>query len=102
MLLYSSETWVLPDAQLDILEGFHVECAWRLMGMQPCKRGDKWVYPKFASLLRVAGLQLLCYYIQKRRPTVAKTIAMRSVFEECKGRRGYAEPQFTILGGSRY
>ena len=66
VLLYGSESWVLPDAQLDRLEGFHVECAQRLTGMRPHKRGDKWVYPKSANVLRAAGLQPLRYYIQKR------------------------------------
>ena len=64
--------WVLPDAQLVRLEGFHVECAWRLTGMRPRKREDKWVYPKSADVVRASRLQPLRCYIQKRRSTVAK------------------------------
>ena len=41
VLLYGSKSWVLPATQLARLEGFHVECARRLTGMKPCKRGDK-------------------------------------------------------------
>ena len=85
VLLYSSESWVLPDAQLARLEGFHVECARRLMGMRPRKRGVKWVYHKSANILRVARLQPLHYYIQKRRATVAKAISSRPILEECRG-----------------
>ena len=52
----ASESWILPDAQLTRLEGFHVECARRLAGMWPSKHRYKWVYSKFADVLRVAGL----------------------------------------------
>ena len=84
VLLYGSESWVLPDAQLARLEGFHVECARRLTGMRPRKRGGKWVYPKSADVLRAARLQPLRYYIQKRRATVAKAISTRPILEECR------------------
>ena len=36
-------------------------------------------------MLRAAGLQPLAYYIQKRRATVAATIAARPILEECRG-----------------
>ena len=85
VLLYGSESWVLPAAQLARLEGFHVECARRLTGKKPRKRGGKWVYPKSAAVLAEARLQPLGYYIQKRRATVAATIKGRSVLEECRG-----------------
>ena len=86
VLLHGSESWVRPDAQLARLEGFHVECARRLTGMRPRKRGDKWVsIPKSADVLRAARLQPLRYYIQKRRSTVAKAISSRPILEECSG-----------------
>ena len=56
-----------------------------LTGMQPRKRGDKWVYPKSANVLRAARLQPLRYYIQKRRANVAETIASRPILKECRG-----------------
>ena len=49
------------------------------------KRGDKWVYPKSANVLRAARLQPLCHYIQKRRAMVATTIMARPILEECRG-----------------
>ena len=85
VLLYGSESWVLLPAQLARLEGFHVECARRLTGMKPPKRGDKWVYPKSAAVLAKAGLKPLGHYIQKRRATVAATIEGRPVLKECRG-----------------
>ena len=40
VLLYGSESWVLSAYDLRALEGFHVECARRLTGMRPTKRGE--------------------------------------------------------------
>ena len=85
VLLYISESWVLPPAQLACLEGFHVECAHWLTGMTPRKVGEKWLYPKSAAVLAKASLKSLHHYIQKRRATVAMTIAGRPVLEECRG-----------------
>ena len=101
VLLYNSESWVLPGAQLARLEGFHVECTRRLTGMRPRKRGDKWVYTKSADALRAARLQPLRYYIQKRRATAAKAISSRPILEEYRGRRGCAGPPSATFGGSR-
>ena len=73
-------------------------------GGAAAQRGDKWVYPKSANVLRAVRLQLqqLRYYIQKQRLTVAKTIAICPVLEECKGAaRLRGTPQFVILGKSR-
>ena len=85
VLLYRSESWILPQAQLRALEGFHVECARRLTGMRPRKVKGKWVYPKSAEVLKKANLKPLRHYIQKRRHTVYNTISARPVLEECKG-----------------
>ena len=85
VLLYGSESWVLPDAAMARLEGFHVECARRLTGMRPRKHGGTWVYPKSADVLRAARLRPLRHYIQKRRATVATTIGERPILEECRG-----------------
>ena len=85
VLLYGSESWVLPAATMARLEGFHVECARRLTGMRPQKRGDRWIYPKSDDVLRAARLRPLSHYVQKRRATVAAAIGERPVLEECRG-----------------
>ena len=85
VLLYRSESWVLPEAQLRALEGFHVECARRLTGMRSRKVKGKWVYPKSAEVLKKANLKPLRHYIQKRRHTVYGAVSSRPVLEECKG-----------------
>ena len=39
ILLYGSETWIVSSYDLRALDGFLVEAARRLTGMQPKKRG---------------------------------------------------------------
>ena len=70
---------------LRALEGFHVEAARRLTGMRPKKRGETWVYPHSADVLREARLKTVAEYIAKRRRTVHRTIADRPILEECRG-----------------
>ena len=38
VLLYGSETWCLPEAEMKALEGFHVAAARILTGMRPKKQ----------------------------------------------------------------
>ena len=59
--------------------------------MRPKKRGDSWVYPKSADVLRAARLRTIGDYIARRRQTVLRAIADRPILEECRGaerRRG--------------
>ena len=59
--------------------------------MRPKKRGDSWVYPKLADVLRAARLRTIGEYIARRRHTVLRAIADRPILEECRGverRRG--------------
>ena len=91
VLLYGSESWVISPYDLRALEGFRVEAARRLTGMRPKKRGETWVYPKSADVLREARLKTIREYIAKRRQTVLRTIVDRPILEECRGaerRRG--------------
>ena len=91
VLLYGSESWVVSPYNLRALEGFHVEAARRLTGIRPKKRGEAWVYPKSADVLREARLKTIREYIAKRRQTVLCMIADRPILEECRGaerRRG--------------
>ena len=69
---------------LRALEGFHVEAARRLTGMRPSKRGETWVYPKSADVLRAARLRTVREYIAWRRQTVRQAIADRPILEECR------------------
>ena len=62
-----------------------MEAARRLTGMRPTKRGEVWVYPKSADVLRAARLRTIRDYIAKRRQTVLRAIADRPILEECRG-----------------
>ena len=98
MLLYGSETWCLPKAEVKALEGFHVAAALILTGMRPKQARDgSWEYPSTKVVLGKAGLHTISAYIGTRRSHIAQKIAARPVLEECKRaerRRGTPPRQF--------
>ena len=53
--------------------------------MRTKKRGETWVYPKSAEVLRAARLRTIADYIARRRQTVLRAIADRPILEECRG-----------------
>ena len=88
VLLYGSETWVLPAAEMRALEGFHVAAARILTGMRPKQRRDgTWVYPKSSEVLAKAKLRTIEEYIAVRRTTISKKIEERPVLRLCKAAR---------------
>ena len=97
VLLYGSETWVLPPTATRCLDGFQVEAARRFCGMMPAKLGDTWRYPKSADVLAAARLRPLEESIRRRRRTVLAAIEGRHVLAECRRaerRRGSPTRQF--------
>ena len=83
VLLYGSESWVLPPSALKVPEGFHVEAARQMTGMRPQRRTvGPWVYPKSADVLAVARLRPVATYIRQRRHHIVKTIEGRTLLEE--------------------
>ena len=56
VLLYGSESWVLPPSALKVLEGFHVEAGRRMTGMRPQQRtAGPWIYPQSVDVLGWKG-----------------------------------------------
>ena len=98
VLLYGSETWCLPLAEMKALEGFHVAAARILTGMRPKKQRDgSWKYPHSEDVLKKAGLHTISEYIGQRRSHIARKIADRPVLAECQGaerRRGTPRRQY--------
>ena len=98
VLLYGSETWCLPAAEMKALEGFHVAAARILTGMRPKQQRDgSWKYPHSEEVLKKAGLHTINDYIGQRRTHIARKIAQRPVLAECKGaerRRGTPQRQY--------
>ena len=84
VLLYGSESWAISAYDLRALEGFHVEAARRLTGIRPTKRGETWVYPHSADVLRAAHLRTIRESIARRRQTVLQAIADQLILEECR------------------
>ena len=83
VLLYGSESWVLPPSGMRTLEGFHVEAARGMTGMRPQRRTvGPWLYPKSEDVLREARLWPIGEYVARRRHNIAKTIEGRSLLEE--------------------
>jgi hypothetical protein len=81
VLLYGSESWVLPPTGLRVLEGFHVEATRRMTGMRPQRRTvGPWVYPKFADVLVETRFKLVATYIARRRHNIAKIIEDQALF----------------------
>ena len=86
VLLYGSESWILPPSVLKALKGFHVEAARRMPGMQPQRRTvEPCIYPKSADVLAAARLRPAAIYIRRRRHQIAKTIEGWALLEECRG-----------------
>ena len=52
--------------------------------MRPTKRGETWVYPHSADILRAAHLRTIRESIARRRQTVLQAIADQPILEECR------------------
>ena len=98
VLLYGSETWVMLQASLRMLEGFHIHCVRRMTDLMPRKRRDgTWKYSKSTGVLTAASLRTIDEYVAVRRQTAANYIANWPIFAMCEGmgrRRGTKPRQY--------
>ena len=86
LLLYGSESWVLPSSALKVLEGFPVEVGQWLMDMHLQRWTVRvWIYPKPIKFIAVARLWPVAIYIRRCRHHIAKIIEGRTLLEECMG-----------------
>jgi hypothetical protein len=86
ILLYGSESWVLPPSGLKAIEGFHVEAARRMTGMRPQRRTEgPWAYPHSRDVLAADWMKPMEHYIRKSRARIAKTIEGWPLLTECRG-----------------
>jgi hypothetical protein len=94
VLLFGSESWVLTDTAMRVLEGFHVRSAyWMAREHKPRKNNDTgvWRYPSTEEVLAEVGLLTIRQYIEVRRQTIANYIVHWPIFDLCLGeerRRG--------------
>ena len=83
VLLYGSETWVVTDTMLKVLESFHHRAARRLTGRMARRIQGVWVYPGLAKTMRKAGLFSIKEYIRRRQAHLEQHIALRPIHNLC-------------------
>ena len=83
ILLFGSETWVLPPTTLKRLEGFHVKAARRMTGLLPKKIGGSWKFPKTKTVLVAASLHTIEPYVQVRRARILQWVEDRPILKLC-------------------
>ena len=100
VLLYGSETWCPPLAEMQTLEGFHVAAARILTGKRPVQKKDgTWRYPKTSEVLEAAHLHTIAQYAQVRRRAIVHKIKNRPVLQMCREaerRRGSAPRKYWV------
>ena len=90
VLLFGSETWVLTDSAMRVLEGFHLRLAYRMARKyKPTKDPETsvWTYPPSEKVLEEVGLYTIREYIVKRRQTIAAYIVDRPILCVDESRR---------------
>ena len=86
MLLYGSESWVVTDAMMKVLEGFHHRIDRRITGKTArCVREEGWEWPPVEEALELAGMWPMQEYVRRRQATIEDCIATRLIYELCTG-----------------
>ena len=84
VLLYSCETWVITDAMLRVLDGFHHKAARRITGNMPQRLPDgQWYYRPIEEVLSEAGLYPIQTYVWRRQTKLVDYVATRPVYGLC-------------------
>ena len=82
LLLYGSESWNVPTAEMTALEGFYVVAARNLTDMRPRQLSNgRWYYPSSHHVLRVARLHKVVEYMGVRRQGIIKKVNDRPVLD---------------------
>ena len=90
VLLFVSETWVLPAAMMQKINVINVGFLQQVIGKKAIRLGDKnWRKEGAESVLQAAGKKTLNDYIIKSQATVAEWVSLRSIFEVCAKETGY-------------
>jgi hypothetical protein len=84
VLLYGSESWVLPPKELKQLETFNRRCARHITGNH-IRQGEDgiWIYPRSEQVLKEAGLEPIVEYIRRRKETVEEFAKGRPIYKSC-------------------
>ena len=86
VLIYGSEIWVVIDAMLKVLEGFHHQVTWRIAGMEAWQVGEGgWEWLLVVEALEATGMCPMKDFICRRKDTIEEHIANHPIYELCMG-----------------
>ena len=84
VLLFGSETWVLSERMLKMLESFHNRCARFIARDFIQQRPDgSWQLPHTAAVLNKCDLETVHTYITKRKQNLIAYATRRPIYTEC-------------------
>jgi hypothetical protein len=86
VLLYGSKMWVLSEAIMARLEGFHIRVAYQMAKVHvPCwGPNHPWVYPSSDKVLEECGMHAIQHYINVWQQKIPRYIVDCSIFAECR------------------
>ena len=84
VLMYGSDSWVMTEAILQVLEDVHHQ-VYRPITVITATRGvgREWEYPPVVAALEASGLNPIMDYIRRRQSTIAENFAFRPVYKIC-------------------
>ena len=86
VLLYKSESWVVTEVTLKVLEGFQHWVAQHIAGISAWGVGERgWEWSLVEEALEVMGLGPMREYICRRQNTVVKYNVNHPIYEMCTG-----------------
>ena len=84
-LLYRSESWVLLERMLRMLNSFHHRCARYIAGEHIREvREGVWHCPSSTQILEKCSMYSIKEYIRRRRKTVERFSQKRKIYKQCK------------------
>ena len=84
VLLYGSKSWVVTEAMLKILEGFHHQAVSWIAGMMAKRAADgAWEYPLAVAVKEAVGLYPIQEYIWRHQVTTLAHVGCQTIYELC-------------------
>ncbi len=85
VLLFGNKSWNLTLALLTRLEGFHIQCAYRMAWTYMWKHGltNSWVYPTLSDVLKECVLQTIDKYIRHWQQSITSWVMDHPLFAAC-------------------
>jgi hypothetical protein len=83
VLLFGSDSWVLTESMIHLLNAFHHRMARQITGYRAryCRITQEWSAEDIGVVLASAGMFSIVEYISRRRNTIAEYIATRPIFQ---------------------